>query len=186
MTALPGDVTQLLVRLQAGDPNAAGELVPIVYKELRRLAAHLMRQERSGHTLQPTALVHEAYLSLVHQDRATWQNRAQFMAVSAHIMRRIILEYARRRAAVKRTNPDALPPALAPFNHEQVLAVDEALTHLAALSPSQARIAELRYFAGLSVEETAEALSVSPRTVKREWAVAKAFLRTELSPENFE
>ena len=159
------------------------ELIPLVYKELRRLAGHFLRNERAGHTLQPTALVHEAYLSLVGQHRATWQNRAQFMAVAAHVMRRILLEYARRRSAAKRVAPEPGKPGLpaGAARWEEILAVDEALTRLGQLAPQQARIAEMRYFGGLSVEEAAEALGVSPRTVKREWAVAKAWLHAELS-----
>lgn len=178
-----GEVTVLLGRLKGGDQEALAELIPLVYRELRRLAGHFLREERAGHTLQPTALVHEAYLCLVGQDRANWQNRAQFMAIAAQVMRRILLQYARRRSAGKRIVPEPEKPGLqAGFGRwEEILAVDEALSRLGQLAPQQARIAEMRYFGGLSVEETAEALSVSPRTVKREWAVAKGWLYAELS-----
>ncbi len=182
MDQAPGEVTVLLSRIRNGDEQALAELTPVVYNELRRLAGHMMRQERPGHTLQPTALVHEAYVGLVAQDRANWQNRAQFMAVASQIMRRLLLQYARRRRAGKRTAPDnqAFESATS-GDWEQVLAVDEALSRLQALSPQQARIAELRYFGGMTVEEAAEALAISPRTVKREWAVAKSFLFTQLA-----
>jgi RNA polymerase sigma-70 factor, ECF subfamily len=183
----PGEVTVLLARLSSGDRGAVDELIPLVYTELRRLAGHFMRRERPGHTLQPTDLAHEAYLALVDQDRANWQNRAHFMAVAAQAMRRILLQYARRRRAAKRVAPDAGAGVLeAHVRWEEVLAVDEALTRLAALSAQQASIAELRYFGGLSVEEAAEALDISPRTVKREWAAAKAWLHTQLAGGAFE
>jgi RNA polymerase sigma factor (TIGR02999 family) len=179
--APPGEVTILLGRINGGDQDALAELVPLVYKELRRLAGHFLRRERPDHTLQPTALVHEAYLTMVGQDRATWKNRAQFMAIAAHVMRRILLECARRRRAAKRVAPEPASPEASGVRWEEIFAVDEALSHLHDLAPQQARIAELRYFGGLSVEEAAEALSLSPRTVKREWAVAKAWLHTQLS-----
>jgi RNA polymerase sigma factor (TIGR02999 family) len=183
LEAPPGEVTVLLGRIKGGDQDAVAELIPLVYKELRRLAGHFMREERPGHTLQPTALVHEAYLCLLGQDRANWQNRAQFMAVAAQVMRRILLQYARRRGAAKRLAPQPeRPGGRAPTERwEEILAVDEALRRLNKLSPQQARIAEMRYFGGLSVEEAAEALDVSPRTVKRDWAAAKGFLYAELS-----
>ena len=178
----PGEVTILLGRVKDGDPGALGELIPVVYKELRRLAGHFLREERPGHTLQPTALVHEAYLCLVGQDRANWQNRAQFMAIAAQVMRRILLQYARRRSAAKRMAPEPAKGAdMAPGRWEEILAIDEAMSRLDQFAPQQARIAELRYFGGLSVEEAAEALNISPRTVKREWSSAKGWLRAELS-----
>jgi RNA polymerase sigma factor (TIGR02999 family) len=176
-----GDVTALLARIRCGDQDAMGLLVPLVYTELRRLAGHFLLRERPGHTLQPTALVHEVYLGLVGQDRANWQNRAQFMAIAAQAMRRILLQYARRRRALKRVMPEGAPPEGVREQWEEILAADAALERLAALSPRQARVAEMRYFAGLSVEETAEALEISPRTVKREWAAARGFLLAELS-----
>jgi RNA polymerase sigma factor (TIGR02999 family) len=183
MECPPAAVTVLLTRVKNGDQNALAELMPLVYKELRRLAGHFMREERTGHTLQPTALVHEAYLCLVGQDRANWQNRAQFMAIAAQIMRRILLQYARRRAASKRVAPYPGKPGrfAGAGRWEEILAVDEALMRLNDLAPQQARIAEMRYFGGLSVEEAAEALGTSPRTVKRDWAVAKGWLHAELS-----
>lgn len=177
-----GDVTELLVRARGGDEQARAELVPLVYQELRRLAGHFLRQERTGHTLQPTALVHEAYLALVRQGGSHFENRAQFMAIAAQLMRRILLQYARRRRAAKRMAP---PPA----SHEdaashplseEILAVDEAIERLAKLDAQRARMIELRYFGGLSVEETAEALGVSPRTVNRDWALARSWLQAEL------
>ena len=176
-------MTLLLARIKHGDQEAMAELVPVVYKELRRLAGHLMRQERTGHTLQPTALVHEAYLCLVGQDRANWQNRAQFMAIAAQIMRRILLQYARRRGASKRLAPQSGNPGepAQAVRWEEILSIDEALIRLKRLAPQQAQIAEMRYFGGLSVEEAADALSISPRTVKREWAVAKGWLHAELT-----
>lgn len=184
----PGEVTVLLARVKSGDQDAVAELIPLVYRELRRLAGHFMRGERPGHTLEPTALVHEAYLRLVEQDEANWQNRAQFMAIAAQIMRRILLEYARRRRAAKRTAPEVATPAdgVEAVPWEEVLAVDQALERLQQLSPQQAQVAELRYFGGLSVEETAEVLSVSPRTVKRDWAAAKAWLHAHLSGAQLE
>lgn len=179
----PGDVTVLLGRVKDGDQDALAELMPLVYRELRRLAGHFMRGERAGHTLEPTALVHEAYLCLAGHDRANWQNRAQFMAIAAQVMRRILLQYARRRSAAKRVAPG--PEKAGPFGGtgrwEEILAVDEALCRLNGLAPQQARIAELRYFGGLSVEEAAEALEISPRTVKRDWSAAKGFLHAALS-----
>jgi RNA polymerase sigma factor (TIGR02999 family) len=171
----PGEVTVLLARVKSGEQDALAELI------------HVMRQERLGHTLQPTALVHEAYLCLVGQDRANWQNRAQFMAIAAQVMRRILLQYARRRGAAKRATPPPEKPGAGavPGRWEEILAVDEALGRLVKLAPQQARIAEMRYFGGLSVEEAAEALSISPRTVKRDWAVAKGWLHAELSGGGF-
>jgi RNA polymerase sigma factor (TIGR02999 family) len=186
MADASGDVTLLLARIKDGDNSALSELMPIVYRELRRLASFMLRHERAGHTLQPTALVHEAYLSLIGHS-ATLENRAHFMAIAAMVMRRILLQYARRRNALKRRAPGAeqeFPSAGVDF--EQILAVDEALTRLHALSPRQAQIAEMRFFAGLSVEEAAEALGVSPRSVKREWAIAKGWLHAELSGKQWE
>jgi RNA polymerase sigma factor (TIGR02999 family) len=146
-----------------------------------------MRDEHMGHTLQPTALVHEAYLRLVGQERADWQNRAQFMGVAAQLMRRILVDHARQRIAAKRgggavkIGEDRFELGANSVDFEEVLTVDEALTRLGELDAQQSRIVELRYFGGLSVEETAEALGISPRTVKRDWAMAKAWLRTALS-----
>jgi RNA polymerase sigma factor (TIGR02999 family) len=183
----PGEVTLLLAEVKLGRKDALPRLLPLVYKELRRLAGHYLRDERIGHTLQPTALVHEAYLRLVGQDRADWRNRAQFMGVAAQLMRRILVDYARERAAAKRgggavrIDDEGFELAANAEQYEQVLAVDDALDRLSKLDPQQAQIVEMRYFGGLSVEEAAEALGISPRTVKRDWAMAKAWLRTQLS-----
>jgi RNA polymerase sigma-70 factor (ECF subfamily) len=182
----PGEITLLLARIKDGDQDALSVLMPLVYGELRRLASHMLRHERAGHTLQPTALVHEAYLSLVGQNRANLQNRAQFMAIAAQCMRRVLLHYARRRNALKRLAPDPGVHPSATIDFEQIIAVDEVLGRLQTLSPRQAQIAEMRYFGGLSVEEAAEALGVSPRSVKRDWAIAKGWLHAELSGGAFE
>lgn len=186
MAASPGEVTQLLAQVKGGDQDALAKLIPILYKELRRLAGHYMRAERMGHTLQPTALVHEAYLRLVEQDRANWQNRAHFMAVAGQMMRRILVNHAVRRKTKKRTDPEAtdlnrLDQGVTTRDLEEILAVDEALSRLSALNPRQTRVVEMRYFAGLTIEETAEALGVPSITVKRDWAIAKAWLHRELA-----
>ncbi len=181
------DVTLLLAEMNSGNSEALSKLIPLLYNDLRRLAAHCLRGERAGHTLQPTALVHEAYFRLVDQSRAGWQNRAQFMGVAAQIMRRILVDYARQRVAAKRggalkaPDPERFEAAAAIEISEELLAVDEALTRLAALDAQQARVVEMRYFGGLTVEETAEALAIAPRTVKRDWAMAKAWLQVEFS-----
>jgi len=182
----PGEVTVLLGEMKLGSRDALAGLIPLVYKELRRVAGHYMRDERASHTLQPTALVHEAFLRLVGQDRADWQNRAQFMGVAAQLMRRILVDHARRRAAAKRgvgitLQEDILERNAGTDRTEEILAVDEILIRLAELDPRQARIAELRYFGGLSVEETAEAMGVCARTVKNDWAMAKGWLRSQLA-----
>jgi len=187
MEKQPGEVTLLLAEAKRGDKAALGRMIPLVYKELRRLAGHYLRDERIGHTLQPTALVHEAYLRLVGQDRADWQNRAQFMGVAAQLMRRILVDYARQRVAAKRgggaikIDDERFDVGASTEQSEELLAVNEAVERLTELDPQQAQIVEMRYFGGLSVEETAEALGISPRTVKRDWAMAKAWLRTELA-----
>jgi RNA polymerase sigma factor (TIGR02999 family) len=184
--ANPGEVTAMLAEIGRGQSEALPRLVPLVYQELKRLAAHFLQDERPGHTLQPTALVNEAYLRLAGQ-KADWRNRAHFMAVAGHVMRRVLVDYARQRVAGKRGGGEMaldldqceIGGAVGPS--EELLAVDEALTRLAALDAQQARVVELRYFGGMSVEETAQALAISPRTVKREWAMAKAWLRLEIS-----
>lgn len=187
MTESPGEVTRLLAELKLGNKDALGRLMPLVYRELRRLAGHYLRVERIGHTLQPTALVHEAYLRLVEQDRADWQSRGQFMGVAAQLMRRILVDHARARGMAKRGGSAVridvwgLDLGIDAPKFEEILAVDEALQRLGELDPQQSRVVELRYFAGLTVEETAEALGISPRTVKRDWAMAAAWLRVELS-----
>jgi RNA polymerase sigma factor (TIGR02999 family) len=184
--ATPGhDVTGLLQAWGGGDPAALDQLVPIVYDELHRQAQRYLRRENPGHTLQTTALVHEAYLRLVDQREARWQNRAQFFGVAAQAMRRILVDHARRHQAAKRGG-SAVPVPLeegevaAAGSDVDLVALDDALTRLAALDPQQARVVELRYFTGLGIAETAEALRISPATVKREWAMARAWLKREL------
>jgi RNA polymerase sigma factor (TIGR02999 family) len=180
-----GEVTVLLGELKLGRKDALERLMPLVYRELRRVAGRCMRDERPGHTLQPTALVHEAYLRLVDQDHADWRNRAQFVGVAAQLMRRLLVDHARGRRALKRgipvtMNEEIFNRAAGADHTEEVLAVDEILARLAELDAQQARIVELRYFGGLSVEETADAMAISPRTVKRDWAMAKAWMKTQL------
>ena len=182
------DVTALLLAWGRGDQSAAELLVPAVYEELRRQAERAMRREGGEHTLQATALVHESYLRLVDQRRVEWRNRAHFFAIASTVMRRVLVDHARARLTAKRGG-GAFPVSLAgaePATPEgtdeaDLLALHEALEKLAALDPDQARLVELRYFGGLTIEETAEALSVSPATVKREWVLARAWLRRELS-----
>ena len=163
-------------------------LMPLVYAELRRLAAHYLKGERQGQTLQPTALVHEAYMKLQKDRPERWQNRAHFCAIAAHAMRQILIERARARDALKRGGGQAMVtfdeglPAAAPDRGVDLLSLDAALERLAALDEGQARIVELRYFGGLSIEETADAMGISPATVKRHWAVARAWLAKELEP----
>lgn len=182
-----GEVTLLLAEMKLGHQDALTRLMPLVYAELRRLAGHYLRGERTGHTLQPTALVHEAFLRLVDQDHAGWQHRGQFIGVAAQLMRRILVDYARQRAAGKRggspvtLDEERFGVGTGIDRTEEILAVEEVLGRLAVLDPQQARVVELRYFAGLSVDETAEFLEISPRTVKRDWAMAKAWLRAQLA-----
>jgi len=183
------DLTPLLLAWGKGDAAAGEKLLPVVYAELHRQASRAMRREAGDHTLQATALVHEAYLRLVDQRRAAWQNRAQFFGVAAQAMRRILVDHARAQNAEKRgggvqqvTLNDANQPASAESDHAlDVLALHDALDRLAVMDPDQARLVELRYFGGLNIEETAESLGISPATVKREWAVARAWLRREMS-----
>jgi RNA polymerase sigma factor (TIGR02999 family) len=169
----------------ADDQQSLDTLLPIVYQELRRLAASYLRRERPGQTLQPTGLVHEAYLRLMKDRPDRWQNRAHFCAIAAHSMRQILIERARARGAQKRGGAQprvTLDEALVAGGETSVdiLALDRALENLAALDPEQARLVELRFFGGLTVEETAEAMSISPATVKRHWAIARAWLAREL------
>lgn len=179
------DVTQLLKQLSCGNQDVLAELIPLVYDELRRLAAYHLRQERSDHTLQATALVHEAYLHLVDQRQVDWKNRSHFFGVAAHLMRRILLMHARQHHAAKRggkAQKISLEEAVV-FTRERsadLVALDELLTRLAELDPQQARIVELRFFAGLSIEETADLLAISSATVKRDWVMAKAWLAREM------
>lgn len=184
-TSAHTEVSQLLVEWGQGDQEALSRLMPLVYNELRRLASRKLRGERPDHTLHTTALAHEAYLALVDQRRANWQNRAQFFAIAAQLMRRILVDYARSQRAAKRGG-DYLKlsldevVALSDEKSADLLALDEALDRLANLDPQQSRVVELRVFGGLSVEETAEALGISPRTVKREWSMARAWLHQQL------
>jgi len=185
-TPSPNEVTQLLLAWSQGDRSALDRLIPLVYEELRRLAHRYMGQERTGHTLQTTALVNEAYLRLIDASQVQWQNRAHFFAVSAQLMRRILVDFARARRNLKRgggAQQVSLGEALlAPLEPDaDLVALDEALTALAAIDQRQAQAVELRFFGGLSVEETAEVLKVSPETVHRDWRVAKAWLLRELS-----
>ncbi|MEM8932392.1 MAG: sigma-70 family RNA polymerase sigma factor [Acidobacteriota bacterium] len=181
------ELTQLLVAWGDGDGEALDRLVPRVYTELRRLAERSLRRERRDHTFQATDLVNEAYLRLVRQDRIQWRNRAQFLGIAAELMRRVLVDHARKRQAAKRdggirmTLDEGLAGSGSASREVRLVALDEALSRLAALDPRQARIVELRYFAGLTVEETAEVVGVSSRTVKREWQVARAWLKRELS-----
>jgi RNA polymerase sigma factor (TIGR02999 family) len=186
MAVESGSVTALLQQFRAGDPGAERQLVQTVYLELRRLAAYYLKAERSDHTLQPTALVNEAYLRLVGQRDKDWTNRSHFMAVAAATMRRVLVDYARSKKAEKRNHgarADSLDGAIVISEDDPaiVLDVDAALKRLAELDERQARVVELRYFAGLSIEETAEVLGIASRTVKREWALARAWLHGELS-----
>lgn len=183
------DITGLLLAWNTGDPEALNQLLPAVYAELRCLARRELRRERANHSLEPTALIHELYLGLIDQRRTKWENRAHFFAVAAQLMRRILVDHARARHALKRGGgagvvqidaaDDAADDAPGP-SHVDLLELDQALERLAARSPEQGRIVEMRFFAGLNVEETAHVLGRSPRTVKREWRLARAWLFREL------
>ena len=180
------DVTLILQEWSDGDTGAPERLMPLVYAELRRLARDYLRRERPAHTLQPTALVHEAYLRLVDQTRLTWQNRAHFYGVAAQMMRRILVDHARTRGAQKRGGPaQQLSLDEARFSPEErpadLVALDEALKALAETDERKARVVELRFFAGLNMEETAEVLKVSEKTVRRDWQMAKLWLHRELA-----
>ncbi len=187
MSAVSRDeVTTLLIRQNEGAPPAESDLLPLVYEELRRLASAYLNNERQGHTLQPTALVHEAYLRLVDQTRVRWQDRTHFFAVAAMCMRRILINHARDRNRLKRggnMRRVALSDLAAPGNlsDEALLVLDEAIAALDELDERKARVVEFRYFAGLSVEQTAELLGTSPATVKRDWEFARAWLLRELT-----
>jgi RNA polymerase sigma-70 factor (ECF subfamily) len=180
-----GEVTRLLVNWSQGDLRAREALLPLVYGELRRLAASYLRREREDHTLQPTALVHEAYLRLVEERRVNWQGRSHFFGVAATLMRRILVDHARARLSGKRGGGMPRVPLtdtvmMSRERPDELLALDQGLTRLALVDPQQGRIVELRAFAGLSVEETSQALGISPATVKRDWAVARAWLSREI------
>ena len=180
------DATDLLLAWSGGDPSAFDRLVPLIYRELRVLARRYMRRERADHTLQPTALVNEAYLRLIDVNRIQWQNRAHFLAVASQTMRRILVEFARQRHRLKRggdvvavTIDDARE--IAQEKGADVVALDDALSQLATFDQRMSQVVELRFFGGLSVQETADVLNVSPETVMRDWKTAKAWLLRELS-----
>ena len=189
MLSPEADITALLAEVTKGNYAAQEKLVPLVYDQLKELARRYMRRERTDHTLQTTALVHEAYLKLVHQQSPNWQGRAQFFGIAAQLMRRILIDHARHHLREKRGGAQVVLPlnevlAFSPEHSEDLLKLDEALDRLAKLDPRQSRIVELRFFGGLSVEETSKFLGVSPITVKRDWAVAKVWLYGELRPGN--
>jgi RNA polymerase sigma-70 factor, ECF subfamily len=187
MGVAPGEVTQLLLKLRQGDKEAEGRLIPLVYSELRRIASRYLRREFPSHSFQPTALVHEAYLRLSEVREIDWEGRSHFFAVSATLMRRILVDHARAKRAMKRGGNDwvevSLNDAVLPSltRSPEILALDDALTRLAALDERQAKIVEMRFFAGMSEEEIGDTLGISARTVKRGWRIAKAWLFKELS-----
>ena len=176
-------VSQLLQDWRGGDDEALHAVLPLVYDELRRIAHHYLRKERADHTLQSTALVHEAYLRLEKQGAAKFENRAHFLAICAQMMRQILVEYARSRNAAKRDGGDRVTLDGLAFKSRSVdmVALDDALNELAKLDPQQSRIVELRFFGGLSIEETSDVLKLSPMTVKRHWATARAWLHNQIS-----
>jgi len=177
------DVTGLLQQWSNGNQQALGELLPIIYDELRRVARQYLHREHAEQTLQTTALVHEAYLKLIDQRSVSWQNRAHFFAIAAQAMRRILIDNARKRRATKREGEKLSLEDVAVISTgraQHLLALDEALLRLEKIDPQQSKIVELRYFGGLTIEETAEAIGLSPATVKREWAMARAWLYQEL------
>jgi RNA polymerase sigma-70 factor, ECF subfamily len=183
------DVTALLLQLSQGNQKAAEKLIPLVYEELRKLARGYMRRERPDHTLQTTALVHETYLRLVRQQATNWQSRSHFFAIAAQLMRRILVDHARGHLREKRGGPKVLLPlnealVFSLERSEELVQLDGALERLSKLDARQSRIVELRFFGGLSIGETSEVLGISPKTVKRDWAVAKAWLHAELRPGN--
>jgi RNA polymerase sigma factor (TIGR02999 family) len=181
-----GKITELLRAWSGGDERALAKLVPLVYDDLRQLARRSLRREQPGHTLQPTALVHEAYARLLDQNRVEWRNRTHFFAVAAQTMRRVLVDHARKRKASRRGGGDlrlSLDEALAAGHDRDVdlVSLDHALRGLTAIDAVQGRIVELRYFGGLTIEEAAEVLSISPATVKRDWTVARAWLYREMT-----
>ena len=181
-------VTELLARWRSGDQNALDALMPLVYSELRQLAQHYLRRERSDHTLQSTALVHEAYMRLAGQNPPQWQNRAHFFGIAAHLMRQILVEHARGHGAAKRgggATRMALDESLAIAKQKDVdvIVLDKALEELSELDAQQGRIVELRFFGGLTIEDTSEVLGISPATVKREWVTARAWLFRAMTGE---
>lgn len=186
MEAPTGEITRLLTEITNGNSRAVDQLMPIVYSELRRIARRYLRNERRDHTLQPTALVHEAYLKLVDQRGTDWQNRAHFFAVAAHVMRHILIDYARKRDADKRGGGAGrlsldVCDAIDRRQYPQLIVLDEALSKLQDCDPRQCRIVELRFFGGLTEEEISEVIGISVRTVKRDWRVARAWLYREMT-----
>jgi RNA polymerase sigma-70 factor (ECF subfamily) len=183
---LPEELTDLLVKWSEGDPDALDRLIPLVYEDLRRLARHYLRSERAGHTLQTTALAHEVYFRLANQKKVAWQSRGHFFAVCAKLMRRILVDYARRRNYAKRegeakkTSLDMVE-GLSAGRPADIVAVDDALKALEEIDPRKSQLVELRFFGGLTIEETAEALNISHATVEREWSTARAWLYREIS-----
>lgn len=181
----PSEVTRILGQMAGGDPAAMERLLPLVYEELRELARREMRRERDGHTLGATAVVHEAYLRLAELDQISWEGRAHFFGAAAMAMRRVLISYARSRNAQKRGSGVVPVPIddvvlAARERPEELLALDEALTRLEEISPRQARVVECRFFAGMNIDETAEVLGISNATVRRDWALARAWLNREL------
>jgi RNA polymerase sigma factor (TIGR02999 family) len=182
----PTPMTELLVRWRGGDPDALAALVPMVYRELREIAHHYLNDERPGHTLQSTALVHEVYVRMINQNLPQWQNRAHFFAVAAQLMRQILVDYARSQRASKRggglsrLSLDDADQQPEPIDVE-IIALDDALKSLSAMDPQQSRVVELKFFAGLSNEDTSEVLGISTSTVKRDWITARAWLYRELN-----
>jgi RNA polymerase sigma-70 factor, ECF subfamily len=179
------EVTRLLSDCVQGSQEAADKLIPVVYDELKRLARSYIRRENPNHTLQTTALVHEAYLKLVRQQDVSWQSRAHFIGVAAHLMRRILIDHAKSHSRQKRGGKKVFVPlneelSFSPEHSEELMRLDEALERLSVLDARQSRIVELRFFGGLSIEETAQFLRISQKTVKRDWSVAKAWLHSEL------
>jgi RNA polymerase sigma-70 factor (ECF subfamily) len=187
MPVSSGQISLLLQQMATGNQDAMQKLVPLVYGELHRLAAHYMRDERKDHTLQPTALVHEAYLRLVNRQQANWQNKAHFFGVAAHVMRTILTDHARHHCRIKRGGVHQHKLSLDDvqlFSEERsddLLALDESLRQLAQLDARQSRIVELRIFGGLTVDETAAVLGISSKTVKRDWTIARAWLYGDLN-----
>jgi RNA polymerase sigma factor (TIGR02999 family) len=183
--ATPSDITQLLMAWSEGSEAALEQLVPLVEAELHRLARRYLQSERKGHTLQTTALVNEAYMRLIDWKNVRWQNKAHFLGVSAKLMRRILVDYARRNRArnAAGTLDVSFDGTAAVERGEDLVALDEALNNLAAMDPRKSQIVELRFFGGLTVEETAEVLKISPRTVKRDWGLAQAWLYCALRGE---
>jgi RNA polymerase sigma factor (TIGR02999 family) len=182
-----GEVTELLVRFQEGDREAEAQLIPLIYGELRRLAARYLKRERGDHTLQPTALVHEAFMRMAAGEQPAWQSRSHFFGVAARLMRQILVDHARRYQSLKRGGAherSALAEDLLVYSAEksgELLALDEALGRLAQQDERQSRIVEMKFFAGLDTEDIAQVLDISPRTVKRDWTMARAWLHQEMT-----